>query len=229
MSINTPEDARPHDDAVVIGELIEHDELSQGERGMDRCPACDYSLIALPLDYRCPECAFEYDEYTRAWRVGRADFGMLRIGQTALLAAVAALVGMYGIKWILYRAKFPGGMGTQTLLNAMVVASCACLGSWRSERSASVAVGPGGVTFRIWPRRAFTLSWTELAEIPPEVAVERVFCRQAAGRIELVFRRHVCAILRKPAQRKDLYEAMHRARARFAAVEPKAPRAAKAS
>ena len=28
------------------------------------CPRCEYSLIGLPLNHRCPECGFEYDERT---------------------------------------------------------------------------------------------------------------------------------------------------------------------
>lgn len=32
------------------------------------CPVCDYPLAGLPAAHRCPECGFEFDELTRAWR-----------------------------------------------------------------------------------------------------------------------------------------------------------------
>lgn len=38
------------------------------DRGLDRCPVCKYDLTGLPLEHRCPECGFEYDEHTWVWR-----------------------------------------------------------------------------------------------------------------------------------------------------------------
>ncbi len=36
-------------------------------RSIDDCPICGYSLEGLPAVHRCPECFFEYDEFTHAW------------------------------------------------------------------------------------------------------------------------------------------------------------------
>lgn len=37
--------------------------------GSTLCPRCEYDLSGLPVDYRCPECDFVYDQHTRAWRL----------------------------------------------------------------------------------------------------------------------------------------------------------------
>lgn len=50
---------------------------------LERCPMCRYSLQGLPSAYRCPECGFEYDEYTRLWR--RSIGGSLSGGPAAIL------------------------------------------------------------------------------------------------------------------------------------------------
>ncbi len=35
---------------------------------LSHCLECGYSLEGLPTHHRCPECGWEYDQYTRVWR-----------------------------------------------------------------------------------------------------------------------------------------------------------------
>ena len=36
-------------------------------RSLTQCLLCRYGLTALPEDYHCPECGFEYDASMRVW------------------------------------------------------------------------------------------------------------------------------------------------------------------
>lgn len=41
---------------------------------LSRCPDCRYYLTGLPTRHRCPECGFEYDEFTIVWESGHRWF-----------------------------------------------------------------------------------------------------------------------------------------------------------
>lgn len=222
ISTDPPTNADRRDAPTSAAEVPDEGEHSQVARGMDRCPACEYSLVALPLDHQCPECGFEYDRHTRVWRVGREDFGLSRLGRTALVGAFGTLACLYGLKWLRDLARGPGVAGsTNPMMAAIFVAGLTCLGCWRNEHPRLIAVGPEGVTFRRWPRRAFTLTWTDLADVSPKAVVERPFFRAATSLAEAQLSRHMRAMLRKPTQRNEVYETMRRARARARVVGPR--------
>ncbi len=48
---------------------------------LSECPACDYDLRGLPIDHRCPECGFYFDNNTHVWRPGvhRATYWIICI------------------------------------------------------------------------------------------------------------------------------------------------------
>lgn len=212
MSSKEPEHVLPSDETIVNSGTEDARELSQVERGMDRCPVCDYSLAALPSDYRCPECGFEYDRHTRVWRVGREDFGFGRVGLAALAVAAGTMVAGFCVQLVFDIKMLTGRMRPPPVFLPIVVAASAALACWRHERPRVVAVGAAGLTFRTWRRRAATLNWTDLADVSPEAVVERAWFQATTTRIETVLSQELRSILRKRAQRREVYEAMERAR-----------------
>lgn len=59
---------------------------------LKQCPICGYALEGLPSEYRCPECFFEYDGFTRVWRPRR------RPSSAALLVFYLVMLVVLGLR-----------------------------------------------------------------------------------------------------------------------------------
>ncbi len=102
--------------------------LLRGESSLDHCPICLYSLNRLPTTYKCPECAFEYDEHTRAWEgpvISRWNLlplpiwisliwllaGIRPLGSAAnkqwIMCALVTGIGVWGGVFLWHRTKYP--------------------------------------------------------------------------------------------------------------------------
>jgi len=59
---------------ISLGSVIRIEDRFTGfpPSGSTLCPRCDYDLSGLPVEYRCPECDFAYDEHSRACQPNRA-------------------------------------------------------------------------------------------------------------------------------------------------------------
>jgi len=80
-----------------------------------RCPACDYDLVGLPANHRCPECGFEYNDRMMlipAWLRHGGDWPEQTISWLIVPAAAIVLFGVFNVLGVMPRFS---------LLYAMIV------------------------------------------------------------------------------------------------------------
>ena len=66
---------------------------------LNRCPICRYSLRGLPVEHKCPECGFEYDQETSVfyprWKP-RFIFLVVCVVTVIALWTYVGSIGVYG-------------------------------------------------------------------------------------------------------------------------------------
>jgi hypothetical protein len=112
---------------------------------LSHCLDCGYSLTGLPTRHRCPECGWEYDQFTRVWRK-----------KDRWLAVKELCVSLILI--ILFAAGFSAGfavsptMGTVLQLFVVFVFACVLIVRWRCystrRQGEFVAITPEGIRAR---------------------------------------------------------------------------------
>lgn len=173
-------------------------------RSLDSCPVCNYSLRGLPARHRCPECGFEYDEHTRAWRP-RSYWKFA--GFTFLCCAVGFLQA-----W----DAFSDGHRTKGLICASILAAVIAITIYIYRRRPFLAVGPGGVFVKTGSSVVDHLRWETILDVSVHKGGERrfTFIRTIDGR-----NTEVGAVLRGMNEAYELREVVAAGLKRYAGME----------
>jgi len=126
-----------------------------------QCPQCEYSLRGLPARHRCPECGFEYDEYTRVWKPRRP-------WAIYVLASFPLMILVLNLSNFRIRAGLSGVWGIALSVFA-VIAVAVCVRRFFRAREANargryVAIAPAGLMIRI-EGEPVTLPWRNLVKV----------------------------------------------------------------
>jgi hypothetical protein len=157
-------------------------------RGLDRCPVCNYSLNGLPLAHRCPECGFEYDEQSRAWRPRK------RPGRSVLAWVFAVWFLMSVVPGIIQAIQTMTGLQLLYTVGApaIVVLLGLGIGLFHFRRRPFVAAAPRGVFIRLGVRPMFVVPWAHVrgieAILPNTVRDEKmvyILLREGRPRIDI--------------------------------------------
>ncbi len=135
------------------------------------CPKCTYALTGLPSAHRCPECGFEFDEYSWVWKAPKEKWNRARRRAITLHSIVVAIFSLA----IFSNWLFPIGTGFGMYLRILslwyVVTSVLFLHEliFRDRLPVIVANQYGVAAYgsKYFMRRRFTkpcIAWTDLTD-----------------------------------------------------------------
>jgi hypothetical protein len=150
--------------------------------GPEKCPECGQAPLMPDVFQRCPECGFEFDEYTRIWRPSRPWRIYLVFANTLLFSpwlfrflAEVLLWQHWPTKSVVLGAVISAGSLAWALPRLRVLLS---------EGHRYAAVSPRGVQART-PRSAYSIPWDDLAEVTVLLGVPRLKRRSTREVCEL--------------------------------------------
>ncbi|MCG8404396.1 MAG: hypothetical protein MI923_04265 [Phycisphaerales bacterium] len=132
--------------------------IQASRRLSQECPICDYSLVGLPVEHRCPECGFQFDQQTMIWEKRYTQrlrnlvrfLGFLYLGFFLfMLLVILILSGAYIDKF---------------LILAIFFAVCVVPFLVFNSRRRLAAVSPSGVILRLKKGKSKTLPWNAVRE-----------------------------------------------------------------
>jgi len=148
---------------------------------LKRCPKCEYRLTGLPAESRrCPECGFEYDEFSRCWEdsnpwsfkkmIGAWTTGILFfvflwswISLFRLLRAAELIAQSLPPDLRVPLPTWPLLMMMAVFVAVMGVESCLL---WRAAyRRSFVATTPRGIVFRLGKPKIRTVPWHKVTRV----------------------------------------------------------------
>lgn len=145
----TPTDQKSESNNVII----------QSDSRLSRdCPICDYPLVGLPVEHRCPECGFQFDAQTMIWdkRYTKRLRNLLRLLLAAYLGVFLPIVL---VVVVITGTSFGGFL---TFAISMVL----CLIPFLYFNCCRLAaVSPSGVILRLGDRKSRTLPWDSIREV----------------------------------------------------------------
>ena len=109
---------------------------------LSQCPECAYDLRGLPPPHRCPECGFEYDEFTRVWKPRRPARLYLTLLGSAGFVWLWIIPGVGSKGWTDIAWLFAGALWAIALAYQI----CRCFVS--NRRGRYIAIVPGGIRIR---------------------------------------------------------------------------------
>lgn len=114
------------------------------DAGLSHCPDCQYDLRAHPPPNRCPECGFQFDEFTFVWRPRKSwKFYMAVIAPNAyLIVQFPILIFRWNYRLIDWTYMF-----ISILLIGLLFWLLICVRS-ANKRGRYVAVTPKGIVIR---------------------------------------------------------------------------------
>ena len=149
-------------------------------RGLDRCPVSNYDLTGLPLEHRCPECGFAYDEHTQVWRISLLTW---RFGRALALGLLCFFLLAQTLLF-LKRGSQSWTPATLMMFAYIAILALSLRHTYSGRRTKwFVCTAPKGVMLRLRGRGLVVVPWDEVGKVVIRLGVpaKAVFLATTAG------------------------------------------------
>ncbi len=135
---------------------------------LGHCPRCEYTLIGRPAgSYRCPECGFEYDAFSRDWQDSNPrSFKKLQTLWARGIALVLLLTYFIFTAVVLDYSSGPGAF-LRPFAGVLALGQAVWLWlEWKCVHArAFVAITPQGITYRLCSTRIKKVPWKDVLDV----------------------------------------------------------------
>ncbi len=155
-------------------------EIRLAPEPLTTCPKCTYALTGLPNAHRCPECGFEYDEYSWVWPMPNSKWRNTRllIGWASIMQLLVFILASFE-----YDRFFTMGMLSilMSVVHLCALGMCIMLirQVFQLRHRPFVTATPKGVTVHgvsLWKQHR-TIPWPNIVDVKAGAGWRKGFSR----------------------------------------------------